>query len=87
MMACDKTLPPFALGAAVGRDLVGDALAEDTFDAGLEDAADAAVLALDLPKRRLTWASCAVGFLGLVERGFEVDLDIASPPTLGRLAS
>lgn len=87
MMACDRTLPPLALGAAVDRALVGDALAEDTLDVVLEGAADAVVLALDLPKRRLTWASCAVGFLGLVERGFEVDLDMASPPTLGRLAS
>jgi hypothetical protein len=54
MIAADKTLPPFALGAAAGRGLVGDALVEDTLDVGLEDAAATDVLVLDLPKRRLT---------------------------------
>ena len=56
MIAADRTLPPFALGAGAGRCLVGDALVDVAFDAGLDTAA-AVVLDLDLPKRRLTWAS------------------------------
>ncbi|PHH83317.1 hypothetical protein CDD83_3010 [Cordyceps sp. RAO-2017] len=68
MMACDRTRPPVP-PLPPARGLVDGGLA-------------AAALALELPSRRLAWASCALAFLGLGGSGFELDLDMLSPLAL-----